>query len=125
MSGNRKLCDDLHPSENCIVVEQCTEGTFVRKFHLHVADYRLSAVRRINLLHVLVIHFWMPDAETVVQCYLNRKWRTPPACPLPVETCDPEPGVVRLSCGSNTIAWVDQVAHPGEFRRASGLYDDS
>ena len=120
MTGDHKLCEDLNPSENCIVVEQYTEGTCVRKFHLHVAAYRLSGARRINLLHVLVIHFWAPDAETVVQCYLNRKWRTPPACPLPMEISDPEPGVVRVSCGSNIIAWMDQVVRLDEFRRTGG-----
>jgi len=57
MTGSHKLCDALNPSENCIVVEQCTEGIFVRKYHLHVAAYRLSDARRTNLLHALVIHF--------------------------------------------------------------------
>jgi len=121
MCTNHTICPDLEPTYNCVVVEQFTGGVFVRRFHQHVADYRLSNARRVNLLHALIIHFWRPDAETVVQCYMNRKWKTPPAHSLPMEISYPEEGVERITCGSDIVAWVDQVVDPEKFRRARGL----
>ena len=121
MCTKHTICDDLEPTYNCLVVEQFTGGVFVRRFHQHVADYRLSNARRVNLLHALIIHFWRPDAETVVQCYMNRKWKSPPAHSLPMEICYPEEGVERLTCGSDIVAWVDQVVDPDKFRCTGGL----
>jgi hypothetical protein len=116
---NYKLCDRLKPSEICLVVEQYnTEGTFTRKFHEHVPKSRLSNDARGNLLRALVIHFSAIGAETIVGCYLNTRGRTPAADNrLRMVTSYPEPGVLRLYCGANTVAWSDLVIAPVNFRR--------
>lgn len=116
MCTHHKICPDLEPTYNCIVVEEFTGGVFVRRFHKRVADYRLSNARRVNLLHALILHFWRPDADTIVQCYMNRKWKSPPALSLPMEISCPEPGVERITCGTDIVAWVDQVVDPEKFR---------
>ncbi len=112
MYEHHKLCDRLKPSEICVVVEQYTEGIFIRKFHEHVPKSRLSIDARINLLRALVIHFSGLGAETIVRCFLNKRGKTPAANDsLRIETSYPEPGVLRDYCGSNTVAWSDQVMH--------------
>jgi hypothetical protein len=119
MYENHKLCDRLKPSETCLVVEQYTGGTFTRKFHEHVPKSRLSDDRRRNLLRALVIRFSGIGAETVVRCYLNKSGSAPATDnSLRMTISYPEPGVLRLYCGTNTKAWSDQVIAPVKFRRA-------
>jgi hypothetical protein len=113
-----KLCDHLKPSEVCLVVEQYTEGTFIRIFHQHVPKSRLSDDARRNLLRALVIRFSGIGAETVVHCYLNERGLVPAADnSLKMDVSYPEPGVLRLYCGANTKAWSDQVIAKWKFRQ--------
>ena len=104
---NHKVCDSLKPSEICLVVEQYTEGIYIRKFHEHVPKHRLSNSARTNLLRTLVLHFLGASAEAIVSSSLNERGRA---------TSYPEPGVLRSYCGTNTIAWSDQVIAPIKFR---------
>lgn len=118
MYENHKLCDSLKPREICLVVEQYTKGVYIRKFHEHVSKSRLSKDARINLLRSLVIHFSKIGAETIVQCHVNKRVGKPTADNrLRITTKYPEPGVLRHYCGSNTVAWLDAVIAPDEFRR--------
>ena len=117
MYENHKLCDSLKPREICLVVEQYTKGVFIRKHHEHVPKSRLSNDARINLLRALVIHFSKVGAETIVRCYVNKRVGEPLADNrLRITTSYPEPGVLRQYCGSNTVAWSDEVIGPNKFR---------
>jgi len=118
MYENYKLCDRLRPSEICLVVEQYDEGKNIRKFHQHVAKSRLSRDARINLLRTLVLHFSRVQAETIVRCYLNARARVPSADErLRIVQSYPEAGVIRFYCGSDTVAWSDQVIIEKDFRQ--------
>jgi hypothetical protein len=114
-----KLCDDLKPSEICLIVEQYKDGAFTRKFHEHVPKSRLSNDARVNLLRALVVRFSGIGPETIVHCYLNEKGQRPAADnSLLIVVGHPEPGVLRTYCGANTTAWSDQVIAPSSFRCA-------
>ncbi len=118
MYENHKLCDSLKPSEICLVVEQYTEGIYIRKFHEHVPKHRLSNSARTNLLRTLVLHFSGASAEAIVSSSLNKRGRSPPAMTFQWATSYPEPGVLRFYWGTDTIAWSDQVIVPEKFRAA-------
>jgi len=119
MFENYKLCDELKPREICLVVEQYEKGEFTRKFHKHVPRSRLSTDARINLLRALVMRVSDMGAETIVQCHLNKRGKTPHADDhsLRFVVARPEPGVLRSYCGINTKAWSDEVIQPSRFRR--------
>ncbi len=123
MYENHKLCDSLKPSEICLVVEQYTEGIYIRKFHEHVPKHRLSNSARTNLLRTLVLHFSGASAEAIVSSSLNKRGRSPPAMPLLWATSYPEPGVLRSYRGTDTVAWSDQVITPEKFRRSAAAND--
>ena len=113
---NHKVCDSLKPSEICLVVEQYTEGIYILKFHAHVPKHRLIHSARTNLLRTLVLHFLGASAEAIVSSSLNERGRSPPTMTFPWATRYPEPGVLRSYCGTNTIAWSDQVITLKKFR---------
>jgi hypothetical protein len=119
MYENYKPCDELKSREICFVVEQYDQGKFIRQFHEHVRESRLSNDSRINLLRALVIKFSAISAETIVRCHLNARGKHPAAddVSLRVFVTDPERGVQRSYCGTNTKAWSDQVIQPNEFRQ--------
>jgi hypothetical protein len=112
-----RLCADLTPSDTCLVVEQYREGLFIRQFHEHVPNRRLSMDRRVNLLRALVLGFSQASGETIVRCYLNER-RGGPSADSRLRICRSlaEPGVERLYCGTNTKAWCDQVTDRTRFR---------
>jgi hypothetical protein len=119
MYENYKLCDELKPREICVVVEQYEQGKFIRQYHEHVPAFRLSNDARINLLRALVLRFSGFSAETIVRCHLNTRGKQPPADEghLRSAVSRPERGVLRSYCGTDTIAWSDQVIQPSDFRR--------
>ena len=120
MYENHKLCSSLTPKQICLVVEQYKEGEITRKYHEHVPKYRLSDESRRNLLRALVISFSGMSPESIVRCYLNDRGSLPSAnLSLPVIVKYPEPGVLRHYCGTNTVAWSDQVIVLEDFRRQS------
>jgi hypothetical protein len=84
----------------------------------HVPAHRLSNDARTDLLFAMVIRFSGFSAETIVRCYLNKRGRTPPADEghLRCAVSYPEPGVMRCYCGTDTIAWSDQVNRKEVFR---------
>jgi hypothetical protein len=115
---NYRLCDELKPSEICLVVQQYKEGPFLRVFYKHIPRSRLSNDEHANLLRALVISFSAMSAEMIVSCHLNRRGRKPDGLgPLPFFTSYPEPGVLRKYCGTDTTAWLDQVIAPSKFRQ--------
>ena len=116
---NHKLCAELKPKEICLVLEQYTQGKFIRQYHEHVPAYRLSNDSRTNLLCALVIRFSGLDAETIVRCHLNTRGKKPPTDVghLRCAVSRPERGVLRCYCGTDTIAWSDQVIRASEFRQ--------
>ena len=118
MYENHKLCDSLKSSEICLVVEQYTEGIYLRKFHEHVPKHRLSNSARTNLLRTLVLHFSGASAEAIVSSSLNKRGRSPPAMTILCTASYPESGVLRFYCGTDTVAWSDQVISPKDFRRS-------
>jgi hypothetical protein len=115
-----KICDELRPSEVCLVVEQYKDGTFKRCFHQHIRKSKLSNDARINLLKALVVRFFGGSgmgAEQIVNLYVGSRGKSRSATNLRIVTSYPEPGVLRTYCGSNTVAWTDQVIVPNKFRR--------
>jgi hypothetical protein len=121
MYNNFKLCDKLKARQICIVVERYGDGQYTREFHEHVPSVRLSNDSRVHLLRALVIRFSPFSAETVVRCHLNGRGRIPPADHgnLRFHITYPEPGVLRSYCGTNILAWSDQVIVPSQFREKS------
>ena len=118
MYENFMLCDELRPSEACLVVRQYDRGAFNTRYHAHVPNVRLSQDRRINLLRALVLHFSGLGPDTIVRCYLNDRGRDPEADRrLRIIVSYPEPGVLRSYCGTDTQAWLDQVISTENFRQ--------
>lgn len=114
MYERHKPCSSLEPPEICFVVEQYREGIYLRKFHEHIKKSRVSRDAQINLLRALVIHFSGISAETIVRCHLNSRGDRDNS--LRIVTSYPEPAVLRFYCGSDTVAWSDQVIVPEKFR---------
>jgi hypothetical protein len=113
-----KLCSRLKPSEICLVVQQYREGVTSQKYHEHIPKHRISTDQLVNLLRALVVHFSRMGPELIVSSYLNSRGRIPTAEPgLHIVVAFNEPGVKRMYCGSNIMAWSDQVIVPAEFRR--------
>ena len=101
------------------MVEQYQECAFIRKFHEHVSESRLSNIERVNLLRALVISVRGISPHWIVRCYLNNRGREPLAdnSDLRIVLRYPEPGVLRTFRGTNTKSWSDQVVTPSDFRR--------
>lgn len=118
---NRKLCPELKIGQSCIVVETYIDGNFKRELHEHVPRSQLSANNRLSLLRGLVVRFSCPadlQVQSIVRAHLRTKGRPAVVGPLQVHTGNPEPGVVRHFCGLKTVAWVDEIVAPWEFRKA-------
>jgi hypothetical protein len=115
------LCPELGPFETCIVLEQYVNGTFERQFHMHVPSRRLSTDSKSALLRSLVMRFYGREgmgAEHIVHLHLNKRGKNPPQSSLPFNHTHPEPGVLRIYCGADTVAWADEVVLPSKFRTA-------
>ena len=118
---NYRLCSDLRSDEVCIVVQQYRDGEFLRLHHEHVRHSQLSEETCGTLLKALVIKFSDMPAEGLVKCYLNsrgkdslRDWYQ---AQIRGHVTHPEPGVLRVYCGSDTIAWADRVIQKHIFRQ--------
>lgn len=116
MYEGHKLCEDLDTSTICLVVEQYSEGKFMRAFHTHVPKSRLSHEARSQLLRALVVSFSRMGPESIVNHYVNRRGKEPPTVDFMWQTTYPEPGVLRTYCGTNTKAWSDEVICKSKFR---------
>jgi hypothetical protein len=113
-----KLCPDLKPREYCLVVQQYKQGAYSTLFHTHIPKHRISHDRRCGLMKALVARYEPLWFERIVAGYVNSR----PGKPahenhFPMHTSYPEPGVLRFYCGSNTVAWLDDVITPWEFRK--------
>ena len=119
MYENFKLCEKLKPREICIVIERYNEGDVTREFYEHIPSVRLSKDALGQLLRALVIRFSAMSARTIVRNHLNKRGKSPPAenRDLRFHQTYPEPGVIRFYCGSNIVAWSDQVIAPRQFRQ--------
>ena len=116
---NYRLCSELRPKETCVVLEQYVLGEFERRFHMHVPKTRLSQESKSGLLRSLVMRFYGNEgmgAEHIVTLHLNSRGKNPRATSLQWHTSYPEPGVLRMCCGTDTRAWVDEVIVPSKFR---------
>lgn len=119
MYENFKLCPELQPSETCLVLEQYVKGRFDRRFHMHVPKSKLTESSLGNLLRSLVIRFYEEEgmgAEHIVQLHLANRRKSRSSNSLNIQHSYPEPGVLRFYCGTNTVAWADQVIVPSKFR---------
>jgi hypothetical protein len=116
---NYKLCPDLKPKQICLLLEQYTQGKSIRQYHEHVPAHHLSKDSLSNLLQAMVIRSSGLDAETIVRCYLNKRGKKPRADEghLRCTVSRPEPGVLRCYCGTDTVAWSDQVILASVFRQ--------
>ena len=54
--------------------------------------------------------------EHIVQLHLIDRKKKTALNSLSIHHSRPEPGVLRFYCGSNTVAWADQVIAPTKFR---------
>ena len=117
---NYKLCPDLNTMEICIVLEQYQQGSFDRLQHLHVPKSRMSKDKRLALLESLVCRFNARSGlgfDQIVANYLNKRGKAPAAeNSFQVVTTNPEPGVLRTYCGTDTKAWTDEVISSSNFR---------
>jgi hypothetical protein len=118
MYTNENMCPELKPSEICVVVEKYNEGLFERKFHEHIPEVRLSDESLRDALRALVLMFEGLQPMTVLRSFLNRRGKDPSVYTLMWHTSRPEPGVLRLCCGTNTHAWADRVIAKSSFRAA-------
>jgi len=123
MYENHKICDTLTASEIYFVVEQYSNGDFIRRFHEHVLKSCFSGDARQNVLRALVVRFSRMDASAIVRCYMNGRGhkRIPNTrLELGMIVSYPEAGVLRTYCGINTKAWSDQVILASNFRQIVG-----
>ena len=114
-----KLCAELKPKEVCVVLERCESGGYARLVHAHVPYRRISNDRRLELLRALILGAKRSaddELSSIISYFLNDRGRSPERRSLPVHVAYPEPGVLRTYCGTNLIAWSDQVVLPDEFR---------
>jgi hypothetical protein len=119
MYENYSLCETLTASEICFVVEQYSEGNFIRQFHEHVPKSRFSQDARLNVLRALVMHFSGMGASEIVRCHMNGRGRRRAPntrSELDMIVTYPEAGALRTYCGINTHAWSDQVISASSFR---------
>lgn len=118
--SGHKPCPDLKPGDVCLVVEQYSEGQFSREFHHHVRKSRLNQDDFNRVLRALVVHFSRGGPKEIVRSHLNAKGKDPDSSyGFTCHVTYPEPGVYRQSIGENTVAWLDWVLRPSEFRKSS------
>lgn len=115
------LSDSLEKGKVEVVVEQYERGAFVRLYSALVPAHRLSKEAKNNLLKSLICRFNGKTGlgfEHIVQSYLNSRGKTPPSHdPFQFHVAYPEPGVLRTYCGTDTLAWIDEVVSPTTFRQ--------
>lgn len=117
---NFDLCPDLLSGEKCIVLRRYASGNYERLIHEHVPSHRLSKDNTINLLKTLVIgSVRRSDDEipSIVGYYLNGRGQKPARRSIPITPAYPEPGVLRIYCGTNTMAWCDEVVAEDSYRK--------
>ena len=116
---NFKLCPELKHKEVCIVLERYQAGEFTRLVHEHIPYRRISNDSRLNLLRALILGAKRSaddELSSIIGYFLNDRGHRPERRLLPVRQVYPEPGVSRTYCGSNLVAWSDQVISPEQFR---------
>jgi hypothetical protein len=115
-----RLSSKLKPGLIEIVVESFESGKRNRLYEALVPGSRISAQRQAELLKVLVCRFAGRSGlgfEQIVSAFLNTRGKRPPASnPFQMHVSYPEPGVKRTYCGTDTLAWADEVILPNKFR---------
>ncbi len=117
---NFKLCSDLRDGEKCIVLSRYAGVNFERLIHEHVPSHRLSKDNTINLLKTLVIGSARrsdDELHSIVGYFLNGRGREPARRAMPITVKYPEPGVLRIYCGTDIMAWCDDVVSKNHFRQ--------
>ena len=117
---NYKLCSQLKTKECRIVLEQYSNRRFDRVFHQHVRSSRLSRSSKIELLKALVVRHTPLSSEAIVSAYVNGRGDEPSRSGhFRIVIRYPEAGAMRTYCGANTVAWIDDVISPSDFRVAT------
>lgn len=117
------LCPMLTPEMKCIRLRKYnhnhTEGdVFTELFHEHCPRHRISQDASIEMLKALVLRYEQVGAPYILRCYLNKRGREPqPYDPFQITVKYPEPGVLRVYCGTDIQAWIDTVISPRHFRQ--------
>lgn len=114
-----KLCPDLRPKQICFVLERYENGQTNRIVHQHVPGHRISNENRLALLRALVIagdRRTDDELASILGFFLNSRGREPSERSMRVQCKYPEPGVLRTYCGTDLLAWSDQVVAPDAFR---------
>ena len=119
-----KLCDKLKPKVKCFRFVQYRDGSFEQRFHEHIPTHRISESSSTNVLKSLICRFTAEDglsAEHILLSYINKRGKAPPFYydGLTCHVVQPEAGVLRRYCGTNTKAWYDEVFSPSKFRCSS------
>ena len=115
-----KLCPDLQSNEKCIVLDRYRGDKVDRVMHEHVPKHRISRDNLICLLKTLVIGSARrsdDEIHNIVGYFLNDRGREPARRAMPIRADYPEPGVLRLSCGTDVMAWCDEVVSKDHFRQ--------
>jgi hypothetical protein len=119
MYSGVQLCPELTPSARCIRVQSYSNGAFTEVFHHHLPRHRINDDDIVSMLKALILAVEQAPLEKIAQSYVNlRKGEPVYPTQLNAHVDYPEPGVHRLICGTDVIAWVDTVLDSAKFRTA-------
>ena len=123
MHSRYNLCPELDASSYCFVLEQYETGRVERIEHVHVPRHRISKPEALEVLKTLVSRFWGKtgmSTEMILNSRVNNRNGFPrPSGELKITVEYPENGVLRYYCGTDTVAWCDQVVEADNFRVTS------
>jgi hypothetical protein len=119
-----RLSHNLRPGFVELVVEEYSEGKRHRLFEMLFSKSRISGDQATALLKALVCRFSGRTGlgfEQIVSAFLNKRGKNPTSSdPFQITISYPEPGVKRQYCGTDTIAWIDEVIVPSKSRAVEG-----
>jgi hypothetical protein len=119
-----RLSQNLKPGFVELVVEEYHAGRRRRLFEMLFPKSRISGDQATAMLKALVCRFSGKTGlgfEQIVSAFLNKRGRKPISSdPFQITISYPEPGVKRQYCGTDTIAWIDEVIVPSKFRAVEG-----
>lgn len=112
------LCSKLDAEDKCFRLQRYNQGRFEELFHEHVPHHRIGMQNSTEVIRALVVRFDQFTAAEILRSHLNSRGAERSAVKnhLRVHVHYPEPGVVRRCCGSDTVAWMDEVIDATVFR---------
>jgi len=116
-------CPTLTPKMKCVRLrkynhDHSKDELFTELFHEHCPKHRIGRDASIEMLKALVLRYDDVGAPYILRCYINKRGREPQAHnPFQINVEYPEPGVIRIYCGTDIHAWIDTVIAPEQFRR--------